>query len=128
MFQQFLLVAAGGAAGSMLRYAIGQYGGKLWNISFPLATLGINTLGSFVIGVLAGWIAAHPGDSTIENIRPLLMAGLCGGFTTFSAFSLESFDLIKNGQGMLAFAYIAVSVLLCLGATALGYMLVSGSR
>lgn len=128
MFQQFLLVAAGGAVGSMLRYAIVQYGSKVWNLSFPLATLGINALGSFVIGLLAGWIATHPGDGNAENIRPLLMAGLCGGFTTFSAFSLESFDLIKNGQGMMAFAYIALSVLLCLAATALGYMLVSGSR
>jgi CrcB protein len=128
MLTNFLMVAAGGAVGSVTRYAVGFYGMRWWQHAFPLGTFLVNVAGSLLIGLFAGWLAAHPEQDAHPTVRFLLMAGFCGGFTTFSAFSLETFNLLKTGQAMLAFAYIALSVLVCVGGSALGYWLVSGSR
>jgi len=119
-----LLVAAGGAFGSVARYwasvlVVWLLGGE----SFPWATLAINVLGSFVIGVLAGVTGPEgrlAGDATT---RLLLMVGLCGGFTTFSSFSLQTLVLLRSGEMVSALLNIAASVLLCLLATAAGLAL-----
>jgi len=122
MLFDFLLVAAGGAVGSMARYGAGL-ATQGWHHSFPLGTFIVNIVGSLVIGLVAGWIAADAHPETHHQMRLLLAVGLCGGFTTFSSFSLETFTLLRGGQGMVALGYIALSVLLCLGATAIGYAL-----
>ncbi len=121
-----LYVAAGGAAGSVLRYHTGR-GVTHWlgtnaATAFPWATLAVNVLGSLAMGVLAGWLARHGDASSVggEPWRLLLGVGLLGGFTTFSAFSLELMLLIERGQPGLAFAYALVSVLAGLLALWLG--------
>ena len=113
------LVALGGAAGAVLRYQTGRaltgLLGPATVASFPWATLVVNIVGSLAMGLLAGWLARHGAAS--ETWRLLIGVGLLGGFTTFSAFSLEMMLLIERGQATTAFAYALISVLA--GVTAL---------
>lgn len=118
-----LAVAAGGAAGSVLRYWGTLAAARLGWAEFPWATIAINVLGSFVIG----WFAtatlpggAHPAS---QELRLLVMTGLCGGFTTFSAFSLQTLDLLRAGNWAGAAVNVAASVLLCLAAVYAGHAL-----
>jgi fluoride exporter len=107
MIQTLSLVALGGAAGSMLRYL------SLLAVPAPWGTLGVNVLGSFLIGLIfvpAGRL----------GLSPLLLTGMLGGFTTFSAFSLDAARLWTAGQGAQAVAYVAGSVGLSLIAVAAG--------
>lgn len=118
-----LYVALGGAVGAAARYQSGR-GMTAWLgpqavTAFPWATLTVNVVGSLAMGLLAGWLARH-GDTGGEHWRLLLGVGLLGGFTTFSAFSLEMMLLIERGQPGLAFAYAAVSVLAGLTALYVG--------
>jgi CrcB protein len=107
-----LHVALGGAIGSVLRYQAGRW--TTWWLSpqavgaFPWATLGVNALGSVLMGVLAGWLARHGQGG--DQLRLLLGVGLLGGFTTFSAFSLELVLLMQRGQFALAVLYLLLSV------------------
>lgn len=121
-FAASLHVALGGAIGSVLRYQLGR-GTTHWLgpqavSTFPWATLAVNLLGSLVMGLLAGWLARH-GENT-EPVRLLVGVGLLGGFTTFSAFSLEMMVLIERGQAAHAFIYAVVSVLAGLTALYIG--------
>ena len=104
------LVACGGAVGSVARYLLGM---ALMNFGasagFPWALLAVNTLGSLAMGLLFGWFFLNGGGT--EPQRLLLAVGMLGGFTTFSAFSLEIILLIQRGQIGLACAFIAASVL-----------------
>ena len=114
-----LHVALGGAIGSVLRYQSGRWIthwlGAQAVTQFPWATLAVNAAGSVLMGALAGWLARHgPGG---EELRLLLGVGLLGGFTTFSAFSLEMVLLIQRGQLGYAALYLALSV--ALGVTGL---------
>ena len=115
-----LWIGLGGALGSIGRYWLGMLVAELGGAPFPWGTLLINILGSFVIGwfgyltIAGGLRPAH------EDLRLFVIVGLCGGFTTFSAFSLQTMDMLRTGQALPAAAYVAGSVLLCLGATALG--------
>lgn len=106
-----LQVALGGALGAVLRYqtggAVARWLGPSAAAAFPWATLAVNVTGSFAMGLLAGWLARHDGA---EGWRLLLGVGLLGGFTTFSAFSLELLSLIERGAPGLALAYALVSV------------------
>ena len=102
-----LFVALGGAVGSLLRYWLGglvatKAGAALWG------TLFVNLTGSFLIGLLA--VVAR----TDVSLRHLLLTGLLGGYTTFSAFSLQTLELFENGNTGLALANIALSIILCL--------------
>jgi fluoride exporter len=109
-----LLIALGGAAGSVLRYVIG---GRLQHFAthgFPLGTLSVNVLGCLLIGILA---QVFLNMQTSGPSRALLMVGFCGGFTTFSTFSYETVGLIEGGDYVRALAYISLSVVLCLAAT-----------
>jgi CrcB protein len=107
-----LHVALGGAIGSVLRYQAGRW--TAWWLgpqavgAFPWATLGVNALGSVLMGVLAGWLARHGQGG--DQLRLLLGVGLLGGFTTFSAFSLELVLLMQRGQFALAVLYLLLSV------------------
>jgi fluoride exporter len=107
-----LSVALGGGIGALLRYQAGRaitaWLGTANVATFPFATLAVNTIGSLLMGVLAGWLARDP--ATSEPARLLLGVGLLGGFTTFSAFSLELVMLIERGQFMLALLYVMLSV------------------
>ena len=119
----FLWVAIGSALGGMARYAITVLTVKPGDGVFAWPTLGINVLGSFIIGLF--FVLTLPtGPLQVGlNARVFVMTGLCGGFTTFSAFSLQSVELMREGRTGEAFAYIAASVLLCLAVTALGIWL-----
>jgi CrcB protein len=110
----WLAVAGGGALGSLARFWMTGAVAALTGPRFPYGTLLINILGSFVIGAVAGVtltparIAMHP------DVRIFLMVGLCGGFTTFSAFSLQMLELLQTGQVVSGLLYAVGSVLLCL--------------
>ncbi len=119
----YILVAAGGAAGSVARYGLALAIARLAGTAFPWGTVLINILGSFVIGWFAELSAAYGRHPASEATRALVMAGLCGGFTTFSAFSLQTIDLLRGGQPLRAGANVVASVVLCLAATALGMRL-----
>lgn len=113
-----LLVAAGGAVGSVFRYLVGLWAIRAFGPAFPLGTLAINVVGSFVIGLLVELIARRFGGSS--EMRLLLVTGLCGGFTTFSSFSLEFVALVERGAMPLAIAYLAASVIVSIAATFFG--------
>ena len=117
-----LNVALGGAVGAALRYHTGR-GLTAWLgpqavTAFPWATVTVNVVGSLAMGLLAGWLARHGEGS--EQWRLLLGVGLLGGFTTFSAFSLEMMLLVERGQAATAIAYALLSVLAGLAALYLG--------
>lgn len=111
------LVALGGAAGSLLRYAASRL---LPGQSIPYNTFAVNLVGCLLIGIF--WAMAQKG-SLGTDARLLLMTGLCGGFTTFSAFSLEGLLLLQTGKWLQYFLYVLLSVALGLLATFLGYKL-----
>jgi fluoride exporter len=109
MIRSILLVGLGGAIGSVLRYLSAMLVNKYWNQAFPLATFIINMVGCLLIGVLIAFIEKQPGIS--DNFRLLMVTGFCGGYTTYSAFAYENTSLMSSGQTLIAFAYIAASVL-----------------
>ena len=108
-------VALAGALGAVLRYAISTLIGVRF---FPWATLSVNVLGSLLMGM--AYVVIVEKTLTDPQLKPVLMTGALGAFTTFSAFSLEAWDLIERGEAMTAFAYVMSSVLLSIGALALG--------
>ena len=113
--KNILYVFLGGGIGSVLRYLI--YLG-LPSGNFPYATFMVNVSGSFLIGL---FIAMYSENSLHHSTLLFLATGICGGFTTFSTFSKESYGLIQTQQWGLLFAYILLSVSLSIGATALGF-------
>lgn len=117
MFQLFLSVFIGGGIGSVSRYGISLLLANRFSFAFPLATFAVNLLGSFLIGVVWG----SPLISEKRYALQLLAVGFCGGFTTFSAFSLENLNLLRQGEWLLMLLYALASVVCCLGATACGY-------
>jgi CrcB protein len=111
---QFILsVAAGGAIGSVARYLVGTWSSKMF-INFPWGTLIINVTGSFLIGLFVGLFATK--WDLPQAARIFLIVGICGGYTTFSTFSLDSFRLMERGEALAAGAYMIGSVVLSLGA------------
>jgi fluoride exporter len=122
-FKQLLIVAAGGAIGSVARYKLGGFAlhhTEGWN--FPVSTFTVNVLGCFVIGLLAALVEHH--DLFSPAIRLLLFTGLLGGFTTFSAFGYESIFLLRRGLLHIAAAYVSLSVVVGLAAVFSGMKLI----
>ncbi|ARO30308.1 camphor resistance protein CrcB [Rhizobium sp. NXC14] len=117
MIQAFL-VALGGAIGSVLRYYVGQWALKLMGPAFPWGTLAVNVVGCFVIGVFAE-LVARKFNASME-LRLLLITGFLGGFTTFSAFSLDAISLFERGEAVAGGLYIAASVGLSMAAVFAG--------
>ena len=113
-------VALGGALGSMARYGLANWMATLTGPQFPWGTMLINVVGSFVIG----WFGALTGRGGMlavpPEIRVLVLVGVCGGFTTFSSFSMQTFELFQAGEALRAAGYVLGSVALCLGAVAIG--------
>jgi CrcB protein len=109
-----LAVATGGALGSVARYAVGVASVRLLGSGFPWGTLFINVLGSFVIGALAEAFALRWDAS--QATRAFWTVGICGGFTTFSTFSLDFAGLASRGASLPALLYVAASVVLGIGA------------
>jgi CrcB protein len=117
-----LLVFLGGGLGAVLRHAVNRLAFALWGAGFPVGTMIVNVVGSLAMGLLVGLFASHPAIS--QPTRRVLATGLLGGFTTFSAFSLDALTLYERGEVGLALAYVAASVVLSLAAIAAGFFLV----
>ena len=111
-------VAGGAAVGALLRWGAGLAFNAAW-AGFPLGTLLVNCLGGLLIGVAMVWFARSPDDT----LRLLLVTGVLGGFTTFSAFSAESLGLLQRGHWGLALLHSAAHLLGALACTALGFVL-----
>ncbi len=118
--QQTLWIALGGALGSVARYWI-----ALWALplsrSLPWGTIGINIAGSFLIGFFGTLTLEGGRHPAPEWARLFVMVGICGGFTTFSSFSLQTLDLLRGDAWGRALANVGVSVLLCLAAVSMGH-------
>jgi CrcB protein len=118
-----LVVMAGGALGSVARYGLAVAVGSLMGQGFPWGTILINILGSFVIGWFGGVTGPNGRHAVPEAMRAFVMIGICGGFTTFSSFSLQTMELLRAGYTGRALANVVASVTLCLMATTLGLRL-----
>ena len=118
----YLLIAFGGALGTMARYGISMLALPV-SRGLPWGTIVINILGSFIIGFFGTLTLAHGKYPLSENARLFVMVGVCGGFTTFSAFSLQTLDLIRGGNMSRAALNVILSVALCVGAVALGHVI-----
>ncbi len=115
----YLLVAVGGAIGSVLRYGAGVAVGSFWRDPFPLGTMLINIVGSLVMGLFVGLMARLlPGWQ--NEARLFFAVGVLGGFTTFSSFSLDAISMIERGDVLQAVLYVTASVAIGLGALWLG--------
>jgi CrcB protein len=119
MFSTLLQVALGGAIGASGRYLTGVAAIRLMGPGFPWGTLVVNIVGSFVMGM----IVVALGLFSANRLAPFLMTGVLGGFTTFSAFSLDALTIYERGQSGLAAAYVLASVILSLGAIVAGMAL-----
>lgn len=115
-----LLIGTGSFIGGVLRYGLSQFIQTKFLSTFPFGTLGVNILGCFAIGLVFG---LSERTNMSPEMRLFLATGICGGFTTFSAFSNETFSLMRDGQLLYASAYITSSVLFGLLATFFGYSL-----
>ncbi|WP_444925178.1 fluoride efflux transporter CrcB [Microbulbifer sp. DLAB2-AF] len=112
---QWLAIAIGGALGAILRHQISVWTYSVFSGKFPLGTLIVNVLGSFLIGI--AYILITHRAMLGEEWRLLIMTGMFGALTTFSTFSLESLILWHNGQPLMALGYIVGSLICCLAAT-----------
>jgi CrcB protein len=118
MIKNILLVGLGGGIGSVLRYTATLL---VSTRKFPYATLSANIIGSFIIGLVLAFSIRD--EHFASNWKLFLATGICGGFTTFSAFSLENMQLLQSGKTGMAFLYIALSVIVGIAATFSGYQL-----
>jgi CrcB protein len=122
----WLAVAAGGAIGSLARFWLAAAMTALTGPRFPWGTLLINVAGSAIIGIVAA-VTLHPARIAMHpDLRVFLMVGICGGFTTFSAFSLQTLELVRSGHWLEVAGNIVLSVVLCLAAVWAGYALAGG--
>lgn len=120
---RLLLVALGGALGSMARYGVGLGAARLFPASsWPWGTLTVNVVGGLALGLLVGWMSLKAGAGQ-ETVRVFAAVGVLGGFTTFSAFSLETVLMIERREYGLAGAYVLLSVVLTVAALMAGLML-----
>jgi CrcB protein len=120
MLKEYLLVGIGGGIGAMLRYLIYI---SFKSTNFPYATLVVNIVGCFIIGLIIGFGSKEINFS--NNLKLFFATGICGGFTTFSAFSIENIIFLQTGRYALALFYIAASVILGIAAAWFGFKLIN---
>ena len=118
---QLLAIAAGGALGSMMRFLMSTWVYSMLGRGFPYGTLAVNIIGSLVMGLLTVLLVERM--SLGPEWRAAILIGLLGGFTTFSSFSIETFNLIEAGAYVKAITNMVVSVLVCVSATWVGVIL-----
>ncbi len=118
MTRTLLVIGLGGAIGSVFRYLTSIIVSKYWAAHFPLATFITNVLGCFLIGLTIGLLEKH--QLSESQWKWFLITGFCGGYTTFSAFGFENFDLFRSQQNGIALLYIGLSVIVGLLAVWLG--------
>ncbi|GIV26612.1 MAG: putative fluoride ion transporter CrcB [Bacteroidia bacterium] len=117
--KNFLLVGIGGCLGSIARYSVSLLVSRYFITIFPLSTFLVNIIGSFLIGLLYGWLEQFP---QYTLYRLFLVTGFCGGFTTFSALSIENLSLLQKGYYMFFLTYTLGSIVLGIIAAYLGIM------
>ena len=115
-----LIVMLGGAIGTLARYALSVLALPI-SRDLPVGTIIINVTGSFLIGLFGTLTAAHGRYPVTENLRLFVMIGFCGGYTTFSSFSLQTLDLLRGGAVVRAGINIVGSVVLCIAGVAIGH-------
>lgn len=120
--KRLLLIAFGGAFGCVLRYLVSTSIYRVFGKDFPYGTLAVNALGSLLAGFLFILLLEYV-DSVADSMRSLLIIGFLGGFTTFSSFSLETINLIENGEMSHACLNVVMSVVICLCLTWIGILL-----
>jgi CrcB protein len=121
-FTTCVYVVLGGAIGTFARYAISVLALPI-SKQLPWGTIIINVTGCAIIGFFGTLTLAHGRYPVSENIRLFVMTGLCGGYTTFSAFSLQTLDLLRTGATVRAVLNVIISVILCVAAVSLGHLL-----
>lgn len=119
-----LIVFLGAGIGGALRHGVNVACARAYGIGFPWGTLTVNVVGSLVMGVLVGWLAFKAGYAWGQPLRLFLTTGILGGFTTFSAFSLDAVLLWERGDAVVALGYVAASVVLSIAGLVLGLALV----
>jgi CrcB protein len=119
----YLWVAIGGALGSVGRFWLSGLIAARFGETFPLGTLIINITGSFLIGIFAAFADPDGRYLTSPGLRQFLMIGVCGGYTTFSSFSLQTLNLLREREWLYAFGNVFLSVALCLIGVWFGYLL-----
>lgn len=119
---KILLLLAGGGLGTVARYLVSDYTHKYYLGNFPLGTLMVNMLGSLVIGMM--WGLFNPTNIS-HGLRAFLFIGILGGFTTFSSYALDSYNLLKEGEMKLALINIMANNILSIGMVLIGLMLMS---
>ena len=119
MFLNIFSIFLGGGIGAVMRYLTSLLYLKVFNFNFPLATLSVNLVGSFLLGILAVYLFED--DTIPEPVKYALTVGLCGGFTTFSTFAFEVFDMLKRGEYFISIFYIVLSVFLSVLISAAGF-------
>jgi CrcB protein len=112
----------GGAIGTLARYVVGVLALPV-SRELPWGTIAINITGSFIIGLFGTLTLAHGRYPVSENVRLFVMVGFCGGYTTFSAFSLQTLDLLRSGAVGRATVNVIASVILCVGAVSVGHLI-----
>lgn len=121
MLKTALIIALGGGLGSTLRYFTSIFVSKYWSSNFPLATFIVNSVGCLLIGFIIGLLEKN--QLSDSRLKWFLVTGICGGLTTFSTFGMENYNLFQNNNSLLAFVYIATSIIIGLLAIWFGLFL-----
>jgi fluoride exporter len=124
--ESYLWVAIGSALGGVARYWCSGVAARLFGETFPWGTVIVNIVGSFVIGFFATLTAPDGRVYASSIVRQFVMLGICGGYTTFSSFSLQTLNLMNDGEWLRAGGNVVVSVVCCMVAVWIGHVLASG--
>ena len=126
MVLAIVLVFLGGAAGSIWRYWLSSLVAERFGETFPFGTLVVNVVGSILVGVFAGLLMPLSNSGIAIALQQFLVVGVCGGLTTFSSFSLQTFRLLTEGRWLAALSNIVFSTGLSFGSVALGWKITQG--
>ena len=114
-------VFLGGGFGAIIRYLVIEQVNKLFLVAFPFGTIAVNVIGAFLIGLLSGYLAERLDVS--ENVKMFLIVGFCGGFTTFSSFNIEFYQLFSSGEILSSLIYVTTTFVLTVVAFYIGVSL-----